>query len=36
MWSIVLKPEITRKHSEKRKKQRPTQNQLNTKYRNAS
>ena len=36
MWMAILKPEITRKHSEKRKKHQLTENQMNSKYQNTS
>jgi len=32
----MLKPEITGKHSEKRKKQQLTENQMNSKHQNTS
>jgi len=32
----IVKPEISRKHPEKRKKQQPTEKQKNTKYQNIS
>jgi len=36
MWVSILKHEMSGKHSKIRKKQRPTENQKITKYRNIS
>ena len=36
MWMSLAKSQITENRSEKRKKQQPTENQDNTKYRNIS
>jgi len=36
MWMAILKPEITGKHSVKRKIQHLTENQTNSKYQNTS
>jgi len=36
MWMAIPKPEITGRHSKKRKKQQLPENQTNSKYQNTS